>query len=299
MIFNEIYGNYYKVLMLALESAVTGKLTSAELDEIVKKNAFKESCLQITDSWKHLLNDNFQTPLKNSPKMPLTTLEKRWMKALLQDKRIKLFSPPEIGLEDVEPLFPAEVFFELNQRSDGDPFDNPDYIEKFRLILSAIKEKRKVKVLYLNSKGEERECVCTPLSLEYSQKDDKFRLQGVWNGKCATINLGRIKECSMGDVFTEGDMICTPEKDYVIFELKDERNTLERAMLQFSELQKEAEKIGKNRYRVKITYDKCDVIEILIRILSFGPMIKVTEPQCFIDEIKLRLKKQKELNAGK
>ena len=44
-----------------------------------------------------------------------------------------------------------------------------------------------------------------------------------------------------------------------------------------------------------MVYHKEDETEIVIRILSFGPMIKVTAPVHFIDLIKQRLIEQKKL----
>ncbi len=47
------------------------------------------------------------------------------------------------------------------------------------------------------------------------------------------------------------------------------------------------------KYKVSVTYDKDDETELLIRILSFGPMIRVTGPHDFVNLIKERLRKQK------
>lgn len=52
-------------------------------------------------------------------------------------------------------------------------------------------------------------------------------------------------------------------------------------------------KVEEEKYRVTINYDKDDETEIVIRILSFGQMVKVVEPNSFIDLIKDRLLKQK------
>ena len=78
----------------------------------------------------------------------------------------------------------------------------------------------------------------------------------------------------------------------VEFELVDERNALERVLMHFAHFEKRAEKLDEKKYRVSVTYEKEDETEILIRILSFGPMIKVTEPESFIDLIRERLRKQ-------
>ena len=42
-----------------------------------------------------------------------------------------------------------------------------------------------------------------------------------------------------------------------------------------------------------MTYDREDETEVLIRILSFGPMIKVIGSERFVNLIKDRLQKQK------
>ena len=46
-----------------------------------------------------------------------------------------------------------------------------------------------------------------------------------------------------------------------------------------------------------VDYDKDDETEMVIRILSFGPMIKVVQPEHFINLIKERLRKQKKLGT--
>ena len=79
----------------------------------------------------------------------------------------------------------------------------------------------------------------------------------------------------------------------VTFELTDQRKALERVLLHFAHFEKTAEKISDDKYLITVHYDKEDEIELVIRILSFGPMIRVTAPQHFIDLIKQRLKDQK------
>ena len=64
---------------------------------------------------------------------------------------------------------------------------------------------------------------------------------------------------------------------YVLIEVKDERNTLDRVLLHFAHFKKETEK-KENTYLVKLFYDESDETEMVIRLLSFGPMIKVIEP---------------------
>ena len=67
-------------------------------------------------------------------------------------------------------------------------------------------------------------------------------------------------------------------------------------MLHFAHFEKQAEKLGKNHYLVKIKYAHDDEPEMVIRILSFGPMIAVTEPEPFRKLVIEKLEKQQ--NCG-
>ena len=84
----------------------------------------------------------------------------------------------------------------------------------------------------------------------------------------------------------------------LVLELVDERNALERVMLHFSHLEKETERIGENRYRLKLRYEQEDETELLIRVLSFGPALKVISPAKFRRRIKDRIERQMGLWDG-
>ena len=66
-------------------------------------------------------------------------------------------------------------------------------------------------------------------------------------------------------------------------------------MLHFAHFQKEARRLSDNFYEVKVFYDAGDATELVIRVLSFGPLVRVTEPEDFVRLIKERLMMQKEL----
>ena len=196
MIFSEVYGSYFKAVSAILEKAVDGKLSQRELTRTVLENAFGESLITIPakladGSWP-LLTDNYGTPLRHAPRMPLTLLEKQWLKALLLDPRVRLFEPSEEGLEDVEPLFTPDQFVYFDRYADGDDYTDPQYVEHFRMIIRAMHEKRKIRVRFHGHRGNRKSFLCIPYRLEYSSKDDKFRLLSGFRGKPVTINLSRI-----------------------------------------------------------------------------------------------------------
>ncbi|MDR1731553.1 MAG: WYL domain-containing protein [Synergistaceae bacterium] len=301
MLFSEIYGSYFSVLAAVLEEAVSGTLTPERRDAIAGEKAFAESALRIvsaleTGEWP-LLDERLRTPVKHIPTMPLTTLQKRWMKALLSDPRIRLFEPPTTGLEDVEPLYDPDVFVYFDRYEDGDPYGDERYIRHFRTILTALREGRKLKIRFLGGKGRKHIWTCVPHRLEYSSKDDKFRLVITSFPNASYINVARITSCALLEPYTpeeHGEPV--RETKTLTLELIDERNALERAMLHFSHLEKETRRLDEKRYAITLRYDRDDEIEMLIRVLSFGPMLRVTSPESFIEKIRERLKKQRSLN---
>ena len=226
--------------------------------------------------------------------MPMTLLEKQWLKAVTLDPRIKLFDISIGGLDDIEPLFTPDDYVIYDKYSDGDPFEDERYIGNFRTILRAIHEKQPIKIETVNRKGQVIQMNVMPGRLEYSEKDDKFRLISSGCRYGGTVNLARIVSCKRyyGDALS-----CTAEKSVhyrsVALRISDERNALERCMLHFANFEKQAERVDNRHYILRIKYDRDDETEILIRILGFGPMVEVLEPESFINIIKERLKKQK------
>ena len=296
MLFSEVYGRSYQVVSLILSEAVKGELSAQRLQKIVTENAFSESSLVIPqalqeETWP-LMTGEMKTPLHHVPQMPLTLLEKRWLKTLLQDPRIRLFGVDETGLEDVEPLYPSDAVVYFDRYGDGDDYTDEGYIERFRLILRALKEKRKLNITYQSQRGKEIAWNCIPRSLEYSAKDDKFRLYVSSKG-VAALNLSRMVRCELLEAISDcEDAPLLLKKEKLVLEIRDERNALERVMLHFSHFEKETMKLDEKKYQLTLWYEKEDKLELLIRVLSFGPMVKVIEPQSFAELLKERLRKQ-------
>ncbi len=298
MIFSEIYGSYYKAMAEILKLAA-GQSAAAVKDirPVIQKYAFSESLLAIEpaiteERWQVIRADGV-TAIHNSPSRPMSTLEKRWLKAISLDPRIKLFDIDFSFLGDIEPLFTPEDYCIYDRYADGDPYDDPEYIRNFRLILTSLKDHQPLRIGILNRRGTEKTLLVRPEYLEYSEKDDKFRLAGSGTRFTTFINLGRMQSCCLADVFHDYCVRKQYNQCSVTLTVTDQRNALERVLLHFSHFEKEAERIDKEHYRVKIKYDKDDETELVIRILSFGPLVKVTEPYSFVDLIRKRLIMQK------
>ncbi|MBO5767136.1 MAG: WYL domain-containing protein [Clostridia bacterium] len=301
MIFSELYSAYYNAVAKIITQAVKGELDEKSLSETVKQAAFSESSLSVVPALKgekwQLLRNDLSTPIKHIPALPLTVLQKRWLKSMLLDKRIALFGLQIKGLEDTLPLFTEQDICVYDKYQDGDDYESPEYIANFRLILSALREKRRIAVTMITRRNLKTRVTVMPQRLEYSEKDDKFRLICHSFRDHSVINLGRITECAICENDAIGfSMPKAKEPRSVTLELTDERNALERVMLHFAHFEKQAERIGESRYKLTLVYDPDDETELVIRILSFGPMVRVTSPARFVGLIKERLVRQSKFN---
>jgi len=296
MIFSELYSAYYNTVARIIETAAKPGVTEKDLQQHVLENAFSESVLTIlpalkTGKWP-LLKKDLSPVLKHTPTMPLTLLEKQWLKAICEDPRMKLFGVELPELEGIEPLFTRDNYRVFDQYADGDPYEDETYIRNFRLVMDAIREKKPIQVTMINRLGKEAWVRLVPVGLEYSMKDDKIRVIAS-RCKFRTFNLGRITSC---EYYTgNGPWRLPPPRENRVeltLEITDERNALERVLLHFAHFEKQCERLEDNRYLLRLKYYEHDETEMVIRILSFGPCVRVTGPENVVEHVKKRLEKQ-------
>ncbi len=300
MIFSELYSAYYNAVAEILTLVLSGVRDEKRLRDAVRDKAFSESVLEVLPSLKsgkwQLVTPSLETPVKNKPTLPLTLLQKRWLKAVLSDPRVRLFGIEAEGLDDVEPLFTSEDYVVYDKYLDGDNFEDEGYIIRFGNILDGLREGVPLRITYLSRHGEEVVYCVVPERLEYSEKDDKFRLIARGSRNLYTFNLNRALRVERAK---GNPCICekasAPETCSVTLRIRDERNALERCMLHFAHFEKYAERLDDGGYTVRVNYSVDDETEMVIRILRFGPFVEVVEPQSFRELIIERLKMQKNL----
>ena len=313
MLFSEIYSAYYNTVAAIIACSQKNELDSDSLYGIVKDSAFPESYLTIgssleTGKWP-LIKEDYSTNIKNFPTMPLTLLQKQWLKALIFDKRFKLFVSPQVqsrlekDLQDIEPLFEQKDFYLYDKYLDADPYDDEVYIKNFHTILDAVHQKKLIQVEYTGRFGQKDIFVCSPSKIEYSEKDDKFRIISKVKNKVTILNVARIISCEIidekNDVAISENGLPKKRRARVVLEIYDDRKAMERIMLAFAHFEKSAIQVDENTYRLTINYDSFDETELVIRVLSFGPMVKVLEPENFVSLIKQRIEKQIQLMKTK
>lgn len=295
MLFSEIYSVYYNTVAKIL-TAVSAGANEKELQKIVNENAFSESTLTVLPSLKSgkwpLVKNDFSPIMQNTPSMPLTTLQKRWLKTISLDSKIKLFDIEFPNLDGVEPLFTKEDYKIFDKYEDGDAFEDETYARNFRVIKKAVENNRPVKITMLNRQGKRIKLKLYPQGLEYSQKDDKFRIISS-GSRFKRFNMGRLLTAEICNDFEKTQEMQEEHIHELTLLITDERNAMERAMLHFAHFEKQAERLDGNHYSLNIKYYENDETEIVIRVLSFGPFVKVIEPERFQNLIKERLRNQK------
>jgi len=209
VIFHEIYSSYYQAVGRLITASLNGPLTDSQAARIIGESAFSDSFLYIADAVKSgqwpVLDRSWKTPLSGAPQRPLSTLERRWLATVCRDRRMALFCSEDGGnswlsrlseeLKDVTPLYVPEDFSVVDGVLQSDPYDDPAYQKHFRIILSALRENRPVVIAFRSRKGQICHGRYQPQRLEYSQKEDRFRLLARSGRRSFFINLGRILEC--------------------------------------------------------------------------------------------------------
>lgn len=321
-LFSEIYGLYYRIVADLLARA---PLTRAQVQAAVADSGFAESVLQLVPklldgrAWPLLEERDGMlfSRLKNRVRVPVSALELRWLKAVLSDPRARLFlADGEIArleqlLFDVPPLFDGAGFVYFDRYRDGDDYYSYAYIRHFRRVLTALREGVPLQITYRTGPHGGGIKVHTgsflPLKLEYSEKDDKFRVHCavIRSGRLlryATVNLGRILETAdsterySGPRDLEAWFSRSRCGEPIVADVYPQRNAVERFLLEFSAYEKQSVFDEETKIcRVRLWYPLADETELLIRILGFGPVVRVRSPDRFLRQIRARVAAQTRL----
>lgn len=338
-LFDKLYGCYYQAVRRILAEASEAPITQNRISELSMKYGYLESGLAIvpkliggdwpllrrsapaercirplSESQRPLYSSVLQNPQALLPgSLPLTRLQRSWLKALLSDQRIRLFLTAgeiqelDTWLTDIQPLYQQEDFFYFDQYLDGDDYTAPQYQEHFQTILEALRQKRACIIVYENRRGQRSTLEAAPYQLQYSSKDDKFRLCCLKYSRHSfsqhtVLNVNRIKACHLSLQAAPKDIQCHAFHPIrraswpVTIEISGERNSLERCMLHFANYEKHTSyREESGTWLCSIYYDLADETELLIDILSFGPVIRVLGPDSFLSQIRSRVQKQHEL----
>ena len=316
-IFSEIYGTYFRITAKLLENKMTDDKT---VRDTVASSGFKDTLLFLPQKlipsgedyglFRRTASGALERITKNPPIKILSGIQKSWLKAKLSDPKIRLFMDEETlsaldkRLEGVAPLYSQEQFRFIDRFSDSDDFTDKDYIDHFRTALDAVKHRRIVYIEYISGHGRSIRGKFVLLKMEYSPKNDKFRaycylLRHDRIRSSGIVNIGRItKIADTGRIFRTpvsmdeyfSSRICSSP---AVIRVTPERNGVERFMTEFASFEKHTIRdLETNEYTVKLWYDEQDETELLIRLLSFGPVIEILGPPHLREQARRRIAKQ-------
>ena len=319
-IFSEIYVTYFRIAANLLESERTDEKT---VHETVMYEGFRDSVLFLpqklipsSEDWGLFCRTDdglLERITKKAPVKVLTELQKRWLKAKLSDPRIRLFMDDEAlsqldeRLSEIQPLYRTEHFRFTDRFADHDDYSDDKYVSNFRKVLDAVKHRKIVEVSYVSGHGRHMRAKLVMLKIEYSPKNDKFRVYCYLLKKdkiksSGIINVGRIesitdtKRCFRTPVSMEDYFSSRKCKSPAVIRVTTERNGVERFMLEFASYEKHTVRdLESGEYTVELWYDEYDETELLIRLLSFGPVIEILGPEKLRGQARERIRRQYEL----
>ena len=232
-LFSEIYSTYYSITEKILKRHT---VTKAEIADIIRQNGFSESVLFLEpkltceDGYGLLKKEDniYRSILKKEPHIPLTALEKAWLCAVLSDPRSGLFLDTEqksqlTELLDAKKLYQRNFLTCFDQYSDGDDFHDPQYIQHFRDILSAIHGKKLIKISFQTRKDNRITHYFLPTKIEYSAKNNKFRVYVNRYQKrrivdSGIINLSQVTLTKLTDITPDSFLAVTDKKKQAMFQ---------------------------------------------------------------------------------
>ena len=319
-LFSEIYGAYFRIAAKLLENEITDDKT---IREVIQREGFRDSVLFLPQKlipdgsdwgfFSRSADGGLKRITHSAPVKILTRLQRMWLRAKLADPRIRLFLDDETitqldeELSDVEPLYTPDQFRMTDRFADSDDYFNEEYIKNFRKVLEAVKHKKIVFTEFVSGRGNTIRAKFVFLKLEYSPKNDKFRVY------CYLLRNDRIRSSGIINISRitflkdTGRVFRTPFSldDYflsrkcstpALIKVTTERNGVERFMLEFASYEKHTVRdLETGEYTVELWYDKQDETELLIRLLSFGPVIEILGPPQLREQAKERINRQAEL----
>lgn len=345
-IFNESHSAYYYVISDAFAELCKKKddeyVTSEELEAVIKQSIRKyqymigaqtEAILTEEDAFKIMLaihdlltekKGTFRTKYVCGKNLnfyrdivPLSELERRWLRTVLDDSRIGAFlSEQEIHAVRAELLKFDRSLLPLSVDKiycyDSCLFPEKDSTrenEVLPILLKCIRRCCSVDIEYQPQRRDIVRGTYNPVMIEFSKKDNRFRgfFQSHQDGKVYEMNISQIISAQPGEerfdrtaamkVFTDFQNINVKSVEIAFMNV---RNMADRILTELSPWSKRCVfDQAAGLYRLTLFYKKQDETELVIRMLGYGADIYFTDKNHKIcREISQRIKKQEELMEG-
>lgn len=345
-LFNELFSRYAVVLA---DSVLTySSDNSRQFDDILRDNIKKafdyyseKEAEKVKDELKRIAYSSELLDESNKPRflikeasylfdvLPLTKMEVRWLKTVLEDPLARIFLNEEQITMILETLnvAPYEVrsfmmesinyfdrynlekrFITGNKKKSQEKRHTVREIFFLKTINQAIENEQMLKIVFKNWKGEKIYITCAPVWVEYSRRDDVFRLWYNNRGKneIRIINISRILQVLVQQErkFDKNEQRIKMRELYAktmtsikVEFYQGDKNLQDRLLTEFSIWKKKCTFNSETqKYTITLCYSSLDEKEIVIRLLSYGPYIKVIadEDNYVLVELKERIIAQRD-----
>ena len=264
--------------------------------------------------------------------LPITKVECRWLLMVLNSPLSKIF----IEGKQIDALkkamqsapfhttpFPIEKinYFDQYNKKECERRLNPENemvsqlyhsqeeLQFLKMIYQAMIDETEIEITYKTWKKIEKVTICAPAWLEYSRRDDIFRVWCVDGEKerIQKVNVNRIlviknladRKYSLKVEQERIQNIQDKSMQKLEVEFYEEaKNIPDRILTEFSVWRKRCVyDIKTRKYKMELYYSILDEKEILIRLMSYGPHVKITasDDNFVYSEIKRRIEQQKKL----
>ncbi len=242
--------------------------------------------------------------------MPLTRLERRWLRSLAEDVRIGCFLG-EAEREVVQDFFKTDRPLPLKRIRYFDQRQIPAEQGKreamvARRLLEAIHCRRLVWLRYHTRKDTWVTGCFRPVLLEFSRKNNRFQgyFQSCRTGGVLAMNLCGIQDLALKEKHFEWEEAREALERYweenrksVEVEFFNVRNLADRLLTELSPWEKRCvyDK-SSGKYRLTLFYQANDENELVIRLMGYGPDLRVADPEHSICRaMRERIRRQMEI----
>ena len=250
--------------------------------------------------------------------VPITTLELRWLKTVINDHKMNLFfSRDEITLlkkllnENAANLnaLPMNkiVFFDRFQFTEKNARRETAVLSA---ILEGIYDHKTIRLKYHTNHKGTRCGEFRPIVLEFSKRNNRFQgyFQKCKTGMIFTFNIAQIEtavetETPFDYYAAEMDLAEYRINNItsVEIEFSNVKNIADRILTEFSPWEKRCSYDAKTKmYRLTIFYQTLDELDLVVRLLGYGANIRfVNKVHPIFKEIQQRMNRQMDLLRGR
>ncbi len=246
--------------------------------------------------------------------VPVSKMELRWLKTIIQDNIIKLL------MSDSEIMEINKLLKQYTPAFSPLPMEKVIYFDRFHLpesktkhmksilstILEGIYDQKTIIIKYHTMKNRVKIGEFRPIVLEFSKRNNRFQgfFQECGSDRIYTMNVSRIETADETDTsfdYTSAKQALLSFREEnttsVTVEFYDVRNIADRMLTEFSPWKKLCSyNCTTELYTLTIFYQKQDEVDLVIRLLGYGGNIRFTDKEHPIfKEILARMNRQMDL----